>query len=67
LQYLWAEALTLPELYLTILKETYKDAWQVLVALAVDSSVMTVSCLFSFVLFRLERIDEMLLNKLLEY
>lgn len=53
-----AGALTLPDLYLTILKETYRDAWQVLMALAVDSFVMTISSLFSFVLFGLEKIDE---------
>jgi O-antigen/teichoic acid export membrane protein len=53
-----AGALTLPDLYLTILKEEYGTAWPVLMALAVDSFVMTISSLFSFVLFGLERIDE---------
>ena len=53
-----AGALTLPDLYLTILKEEYRTAWPVLMVLAVDSFVMTISSLFSFVLFGLERIDE---------
>ncbi|MGC8998962.1 MAG: hypothetical protein ACP5JW_06180 [Candidatus Bathyarchaeia archaeon] len=54
-----AGALTLPDLYLTtIFKETYRGAWQVLMALAVDSFVVTISSLFSFVLFGLEKIDE---------
>jgi len=53
-----AGALTLPELYLTILKNEYKTAWPVLMVLAVDSFVATVSTLFSFVLYGFERIDE---------
>jgi O-antigen/teichoic acid export membrane protein len=54
-----AGALTLPDLYLTILKpETYKDAWPVLMVLAVDSFVATISTLYSFVLYGFERIDE---------
>ncbi|MGP3667400.1 MAG: hypothetical protein ACKD6N_00880 [Candidatus Bathyarchaeota archaeon] len=53
-----AGALTLPELYLSILKEDYQLAWPVLMVLAVDSLVTTISTVFSFILYGLERIDE---------
>ncbi|MBS7637200.1 hypothetical protein KEJ37_07750, partial [Candidatus Bathyarchaeota archaeon] len=53
-----AGALTLPELYLTILKEEYKAAGPVLTVLAIDSLVVTISSFYSFVLFGYERIDE---------
>ncbi|MEM2336056.1 MAG: polysaccharide biosynthesis C-terminal domain-containing protein [Candidatus Bathyarchaeia archaeon] len=53
-----AGALTLPKLYLTILKEEYKAAWPVLTVLAIDSLVVTISTLYSFVLYGYERVDE---------
>jgi len=53
-----AGALTLPDLYLTILKEEYRNAWPVLMVLAVDSFVVTISTLYSFVLYGFERLDE---------
>jgi hypothetical protein len=53
-----AGALTLPDLYLTILNVEYKAAWPVLVVLALDSFVVTISALYSFVLFGFERLDE---------
>ncbi|MEM2987835.1 MAG: hypothetical protein QXK26_02185 [Candidatus Bathyarchaeia archaeon] len=53
-----AGALTIPELYLTILKEEYKVASPVLTVLAIDSFVVTISTLYSFVLYGYERIDE---------
>lgn len=51
-------ALVAPNLYLSILNYKYADAWHVLVVLAVDSLVITVSTLFSFVLYGFERVDE---------
>jgi hypothetical protein len=53
-----AGALTLPDIYLTILKEEYRTAWPVLMVLAVDSFVVTISTLYSFVLYGFERLDE---------
>jgi O-antigen/teichoic acid export membrane protein len=53
-----AGALTLPDLYLTILKPEYRTAWPVLMVLAVDSFVVTISTLYSFVLYGFERLDE---------
>ncbi|MEM3549874.1 MAG: polysaccharide biosynthesis C-terminal domain-containing protein [Candidatus Bathyarchaeia archaeon] len=53
-----AGALALPDSYLTILKSVYRDAWPILVVLALDALVATVSTLFSFVLYGLEDIDE---------
>ena len=50
--------LIMPDLYLTILKEEYMKASQVLIVLAVDAFVATLSTIFSFVLFGLEKIDE---------
>ncbi|MEM3698086.1 MAG: oligosaccharide flippase family protein [Candidatus Bathyarchaeia archaeon] len=53
-----AGVLTLPELYLTILKEEYIKARLVLIVLAIDSLVVTISTLYSFVLYGYEKIDE---------
>jgi len=53
-----AGALILPDLYLTILKPEYRTAWPVLMVLAVDSFVVTISTLYSFVLYGFERLDE---------
>ena len=50
--------LVMPDLYLAILKEEYMKASQVLIVLAVDAFVATLSTIFSFVLFGLEKIDE---------
>jgi len=53
-----AGALTLPDLYLTILSINYQVATPVLYVLAIDSFIITVSTLYSFVLYGYERIDE---------
>jgi O-antigen/teichoic acid export membrane protein len=53
-----AGALALPDLYLTILKVEYRTAWPVLIVLAVDSFVVTISTLYIYVLYGLERFDE---------
>ncbi|MEM3701063.1 MAG: hypothetical protein QXL57_09420, partial [Candidatus Bathyarchaeia archaeon] len=53
-----AGALTLSELYLTILNVEYMEATPVLRVLAIDSFIVTISTLFSFVLYGYERIDE---------
>ncbi|MBX5321189.1 MAG: hypothetical protein QHH12_06060 [Candidatus Bathyarchaeota archaeon] len=50
--------LAIPELYLAILKDEYIIAWPVLVVLAVDAFVATVSTIFVFVLYGFERVDE---------
>jgi O-antigen/teichoic acid export membrane protein len=50
--------LVMPDLYLAILEEEYMKASQVLIVLAVDAFVATLSTIFSFVLFGLEKIDE---------
>ena len=44
--------------YMTIINIVYKDAWPILVMLAVDSFVATMSGFFSSVLFGVERVDE---------
>ncbi|MDI6905350.1 MAG: hypothetical protein QMD13_07700 [Candidatus Bathyarchaeia archaeon] len=53
-----AGAITLSDSYIIIMKSVYKDAWPVLVVLAIDAFIITMSTLFSFVLFGVERIDE---------
>jgi hypothetical protein len=53
-----AGALTLPDLYLTILNPAYQESKQVLIVLAIDSFVVTISTLYSFVLYGFERFDE---------
>lgn len=53
-----AGALAMPESYLTILKEEYKEAWPVLMVLAIDALIATISLIFSFVFYGLERVDE---------
>ncbi|MEM3566632.1 MAG: hypothetical protein QXK18_07160 [Candidatus Bathyarchaeia archaeon] len=53
-----AGALTLPELYLTILKMEYTEATPVLRVLAIDSLIVAISSFFGFVLYGYERIDE---------
>jgi len=53
-----AGALAIPDSYLTILKDEYKEAWPILMVLAIDALVATLSMLFSYVLYGLERLDE---------
>ncbi|MEM2104447.1 MAG: hypothetical protein QW717_06120 [Candidatus Bathyarchaeia archaeon] len=50
--------LAIPDSYITILKSEYRDAWPVLMVLAVDALVATVSTFFGFVLYGLEKFDE---------
>jgi len=51
-------AMTFADSYMTIINIVYKDAWPVLVMLAVNSFVGTISVFFSSVLFGVERVDE---------
>jgi len=53
-----AGAITLSDSYIIIMKSVYKDAWPVLIVLAIDAFIITMSTLFSFVLFGFERLDE---------
>lgn len=53
-----AGALAIPDSYLTILKDEYREAWPILMVLAIDALVVTITTLFSSVLYGLERLDE---------
>lgn len=53
-----AGVLAMPDSYLTILKAEYVEAWPILMVLAIDALVATLSMLFSYVLYGLERLDE---------
>jgi O-antigen/teichoic acid export membrane protein len=53
-----AGALALPSSYLTLLQTTYVDAVPVLVVLAIDAFIMTISSFLNFVLYGLEKVDE---------
>ena len=53
-----AGAIAIPDIYLTILKAEYRDAWPILIVLALDSFIVTISTLYSFVLYGFERFDE---------
>jgi len=53
-----AGALAIPDSYLTMLKDEYREAWPILMVLAIDALVATLSMLFSYVLYGLERLDE---------
>jgi O-antigen/teichoic acid export membrane protein len=53
-----AGAIMFADSYMTIMDIVYKDAWPVLVMLAVNSFVATMSTFFSSVLFGVERVDE---------
>lgn len=53
-----AGALAIPDSYLTILKSEYREAWPILVVLAIDALIATTSTIFSFVLYGFERVDE---------
>ena len=55
---LTAGAIALSDSYIIILTETYRDAAPVLVASAIDAFIMTVSGLFSTILFGVETVDE---------
>jgi O-antigen/teichoic acid export membrane protein len=51
-------AMTFADSYMTIINIVYKDAWPVLVMLAVNSFVATMSGFFGSVLYGVERVDE---------
>jgi len=51
-------AMAFADSYMTIINIVYKDAWPVLVMLAANSFVATMSGFFSSVLFGVERVDE---------
>ena len=53
-----AGAITLSDSYVIIINVIYKDAWPVLIVLAVNAFVATLSGLFSSVLYGVERVDE---------
>ena len=53
-----AGAITLSDSYIIIMKSIYKDAWPVLIVLAINAFVATLSGLFSSVLYGVERVDE---------
>jgi len=53
-----AGAITLSDSYVVIINVIYKDAWPVLIVLAINAFVATLSTLFSSVLFGVERVDE---------
>lgn len=53
-----AGAITLSDSYIIIMESTYKDSWPVLIVLAINAFIVTMSTLFRFVLFGVERVDE---------
>jgi O-antigen/teichoic acid export membrane protein len=53
-----AGAITLSDSYVTIINVIYKDAWPVLIVLAINAFVATLSGLFSSVLYGVEKVDE---------
>ncbi|MCS7115651.1 MAG: hypothetical protein RMJ15_06405 [Nitrososphaerota archaeon] len=53
-----AGALALNDSYLTILRIEYREAWPILIVLAVDALIATISTVFSYVLYGFERVDE---------
>jgi O-antigen/teichoic acid export membrane protein len=53
-----AGAMAIPESFLTILAEPYREAAPVLFFLAIDSVVVTLTNFFTFVVFGVEKIDE---------
>jgi hypothetical protein len=53
-----AGAMAFSDSYMIIINIVYKDAWPILVMLAVNSFVATMSGFFSSVLFGVERVDE---------
>jgi len=53
-----AGALSIPDSYLTLLNSEYIEAWPILIVLAIDAFVATISSFFNFVLYGFERLDE---------
>ncbi|MEM2912221.1 MAG: hypothetical protein QW146_06935 [Candidatus Bathyarchaeia archaeon] len=53
-----AGILAIPDSYLTILKGEYKEAWPILMVLAIDALIAATSTTFSFILYGFERVDE---------
>jgi len=53
-----AGAIALSDSYIIIMKDVYKDASPVLTILAIDAFIVTMSTLFSSILFGVERVDE---------
>ena len=51
-------AIALSNSLIIIMKSIYKDAWPVLIVLAINAFIITMTTLFRFVLFGVERIDE---------
>jgi hypothetical protein len=51
-------AIALSDSYIVIINEIYRDAWPILVILAVNAFLGTVSNLFSAILFGVEQVDE---------
>ena len=51
-------AITLSDSYIIIMKEVYKEAWPIVMVLAINALITTISGLFSAVLFGVERLDE---------
>jgi O-antigen/teichoic acid export membrane protein len=53
-----AGAIAMPDSYLSMISDVYKEAASVLVVLAVDALIVTISGLLSSVIFGFEKIDE---------
>lgn len=53
-----AGVIAMPESFLVILDETYREAAPILLLLAIDSLIATISQFYIFVLFGVERLDE---------
>jgi len=53
-----AGAIALSNSYIIIMREEFKDAWPILVVLAINSFVGTMSVFFSSVLYGVEKVDE---------
>jgi hypothetical protein len=51
-------AMTLSDSYVIIMKDIYRDAWPILIVLAVNAFFITVSNLFGAILFGVEQVDE---------
>jgi O-antigen/teichoic acid export membrane protein len=51
-------AMTLSDSYVIIMKDIYRDAWPILIVLAINAFIRTVSNLFGTILFGVEQVDE---------
>jgi hypothetical protein len=51
-------AMTLSDSYIIIMKDIYRDAWPILIVLAINAFLRTASELFGVILFGVERVDE---------